>query len=112
MVNANNIVCRFIVYTGTGSSCALEALIKIEMLLHTTSKNIEMQSLTISDKKGLFQLNINTDKVGKDVILTEPIPDYRTLVQFYRHLRGVILIMIPKQNYQSTLILEQATFQR
>ena len=51
MVNANDILCRTIGYTGTGSSCALAALIKIQMLLHTTSKKIEMEKLTISDRK-------------------------------------------------------------
>lgn len=51
MVNANDILCRTIGYTGTGSSCALAALIKIQMLLHTTSKKIEMEKITISDRK-------------------------------------------------------------
>lgn len=52
-------------------------------------------------------MDINTYKTEKDVILTLPNPEYRTLVQSYGYLRGVILIIILRQNYPSTLILSK-----
>ena len=121
IVNANGIHIRALVVNSAGRSYASAALIncigtstarreprQIEMLFHTTSRNIEVHNLTISNQEGSFNLNVDIHKAEKDIILVTV-----TLLQSYNHLRGCSLMMlIPKQNYQSTLFLEQATSQR
>ena len=104
IVKANGIQCRALVDTGAGSSYRSAALInriskspvrretrQIEMLLHTTSRKIEVHNLNISNQEGSFKLNVDIHKVGKDILLTVPNPEYKTLLQHNSHLRGVFI---------------------
>ena len=61
------------------------------MLLHTTSRKIEVHNLTISNQEHSFKLNVEIHKVEKDMLLTVPNPEYKTLLQSYSHLRGVLI---------------------
>ena len=71
IVNANGIQHRALVNTGAGSSYASAALIncidtstvrretrQMQILLHTTSRKIEIHDLTITNQEGSFKLNI------------------------------------------------------
>ena len=60
-------------------------------MLHTTSRKIEVQNLTISNQEGSFRLNLNIQEVEKDILLTVPNPEYKTLLHSYSHLRGVFI---------------------
>ena len=104
IVKANGIQCRALVDTGPGSSYASAALInpigtspiirdtrQMEIMSHTTSRKIELQNLTISNQEGSFRLNLNIQEVEKDILLTVPNPEYKTLLQSYSHLRGVFI---------------------
>ena len=104
IVNAHGIQCRAILDTGAGSSYASAAQInhigtrparreirQIEMLLHTTSRKIEVHYLTISNQVGSFELNVGMHKVEKEILLTVPNPEYKTLLQSYSHFRGVFI---------------------
>ena len=55
------------------------------MLLHTTSKKIEIHNLIISDWEGLFQLKLDIQKAKKDVLLTVPSPENKRLAQSQRN---------------------------
>ena len=99
IVNANGIHIRALVVNSAGRSYASAALIncigtstarreprQIEMLFHTTSRNIEVHNLTISNQEGSFNLNVDIHKAEKDIILVTV-----TLLQSYNHLRGVFI---------------------
>ena len=61
------------------------------MLLQTTSRKIEVHNLTISNQEHSFKLNVDIHKVEKDMLLTVPHPEYKTLLHTYSHLRGVLI---------------------
>ena len=48
------------------------------MLLHTTSRKIEVHNLTISNQEGSFKLNGDIHKAEKDIFLTVSNPEYKT----------------------------------
>ena len=48
------------------------------MLLHTTSRKIEVHNLTISNQEGSFKLDGDIHKTEKDILLTVSNPEYKT----------------------------------
>ena len=66
-------------------------MIQIEILFYITSRKIEVHNLSISNQEGSFKLNVDIDKVEKDILLTVPNPEYKTLLQSYSYLRAVFV---------------------
>ena len=44
------------------------------------SQKVELNNLIISDSKDLCQLNVDIQKFEKDILLTVPNPEFKTLV--------------------------------
>ena len=104
MVIVNGIKCRALLDTGAGASYASATLIKhikekpkrtevkrIEMMLHTAIRKIEIFEAEISSLDGKFKLKTEISKVEKSTLLTVPNPRYDQLVKRYRHLRDIRL---------------------
>ena len=104
IVNTNRIQCTDLVDTGAGSSNASAALInrigtslvrretkQMEMLLRNTLRKIEVRNFTISNQDGFFELNVDIHKVQKDILLSVPDPEYKTLLKSSSHHKGVFI---------------------
>ena len=87
VVEVEEITCRALLDTGTGSSHASPTLVerlnrkpdhkeykKIEMMMTSISQKIEMHKVLISSIKGNFILPTTLSKVDKGVRLTVPNP--------------------------------------
>ena len=102
LVMVNGVKCRALVDTGAGSCYASSALIerlsikperqerrRIEMLMHTTSRKVEIYQLDIANLDGSFHLPIEVSKAEKDVLLKVSNPNYVKMVQKFKHLKGI-----------------------
>ena len=104
MVNVNGIKCRALLDTRSGSSYASSTLIQrinqkptrtttkqIEMMLHITTKKMNIYSVDISDINGKFHLSTDISEIEKSVLLSLPNPNSNKLVKRFTHLKGVKL---------------------
>eukprot|EP00794_Sanderia_malayensis_P016265 gene16265-biopygen13818 len=102
IVKVDGIKCRALLDTGAGSSymsATLSQLLnkkpsrtehrQIEMMMHSTSKKIDIYAVTVENLKENFQLNVNVSKVDKPVLLSLPNPNYEHLIKTYKYLEGV-----------------------
>ena len=93
----NGIKCRALLDTGAGSSYASATLIedihskpkrtevkRIEMMLQTSTRKVEIFDIEISSLDGRFKMGTEASKVDKSVLLTVPNPQYNQLVNQYR----------------------------
>ena len=105
IVYVNGIKCRALIDTGAGSCYASSTLVnriglkptrresrKVEMLLHTTVRKIDMYDLELKSAVSDFQLKIEVSSVEKQALLHLKNPKYRELLSTYNHLRGVDII--------------------
>ena len=102
MVKADGITCRALLDTGAGSSYASGALLdrlqkrpvrkeykRIEMMMHSTSRMIEVHQVTISDLEGNFKLQTDVTKVDRSNLLCVENPKYEQMVNHFEHLKGI-----------------------
>ena len=62
---------------------------RIDMMLGSSTTNIEIYSATLGAVDGKFDMNIELTKVHKPQLLTLDNPNYATLLSKYSHLNGV-----------------------
>ena len=102
MVKVNGIKCRALLDTGSGSSYASSTLIKrikkkptrtetkqIEMMLHVSTKKINIYNVDICDVQEKFNLRTEISEIEKSVLLTLPNPNLSKIAQRFSYLRGV-----------------------
>ena len=54
-------------------------------------ENVQVRNLTISNQEGSFKLKVDIHKVDKEILLTVPNSEYKTLLQSYSQLKGVFI---------------------
>ena len=104
LVQVNGITCRALLDTGAGSSYASATLIerinqepvrkdykRIEMMLHTTTKAIDIFQVQVSSLDGKFKITTEINKVEKSTLLLLPNPKYEELLKRYNHLKNIKL---------------------
>ena len=104
VVKVNGIKCRALLDTGAGSSYASASLInrlgipaarvenrKIEMMVHTAVRKIQVYNLKITNLEEDFEMCADISKVDKDVLLSLENPKYEAMVNKYRHLSDLRL---------------------
>ena len=104
VVKVNGIKCRALLDTGAGSSYASASLInrlgipatrvenrKIEMMVHTAVRKIQVYNLKITNLEEDFEMCADVSKVDKDVLLSLENPKYEAMVNKYRHLSDLRL---------------------
>ena len=104
VVDVGGIQCRALLDTGAGSSYASAALLdrlgkrpvrkefrRIEMMMQTTNKEIEVHEVIIGNLSGDFHLKTEVTKVNRGVLLNLENPRYQDMVARYSHLKGVVM---------------------
>ena len=104
LVQVNGITCRALLDTGAGSSYASATLTerinqqpirnnykRIEMMLHTTTKTVDIFQVQISSLDGRFIINTEVNQVERPTLLSLPNPRYEGLLNRYSHLKNVKL---------------------
>ena len=102
VVKVNGIKCRALLDTGAGSSYASATLIKklginasrtenrkIEMMMHTTARKIQIYNLKITNCEENFEIYSEVSKVDKSTLLSVANPSYDSMIKRYQHLTGV-----------------------
>ena len=54
-------------------------------------ENAQVRNLTISNQESSFKLKVDIHKVDKEILLTVPNSEYKTLLQSYSQLKGVFI---------------------
>ena len=62
---------------------------KIEMLLHTSFRKIEVYTVKISNTAGDFEIEAEVSKVDKGELLRIINPEYKEMIEQYNHLKGI-----------------------
>ena len=104
LVKVDGITCRALLDTGAGSSYASGALLdrlqkrpvrkeykRIEMMMQSTSRLIEVHRVMISDLDENFKLQTEVTKVNRSDLLCMENPRYNQVVHKYNHLKGVLM---------------------
>ena len=102
LVEIDGVKTHALLDTGAGSSYASTKLInllnkrpketltkRIDMMLGSSTTNLEIYSATLGAVDGTFDMNIELTKVHKPQLLTLDNPNYATLLSKYSHLEGV-----------------------
>ena len=102
LVEIDGIKTHALLDTGAGSSYASNKLIsllnkrptetltkRIDMMLGSSTTNVEVYSATLGAVNGSFSMNIELTKVHKPQLLTLENPNYASLLTNYSHLKGV-----------------------
>ena len=102
VVKANNILCRALLDTGAGSSYASSALLgklnlrptrretkRIEMMMHSTTRKIDVFEIEINGVSGNFQFKAEVDKVERETFLSLPNPNFESVLRQHQHLRDI-----------------------
>eukprot|EP00112_Aurelia_sp_Birch-Aquarium-sp1_P001131 Seg1117.2 transcript_id=Seg1117.2/GoldUCD/mRNA.D3Y31 product="hypothetical protein" protein_id=Seg1117.2/GoldUCD/D3Y31 len=105
VVKVNGVKCRALLDTGAGSSYASATLInkldisasrtenrKIEMMMHTAARKIQIYNLKITNCEEDFEIYTDVSKVDKSVLLSVANPKYDSMIKRYQHLKGVKMI--------------------
>ena len=104
VVIVNGVKCRALLDTGAGSCYVSEAPIRhlgkkpvrrehirINMIMHSTKKLVEIYDVNIVNLKGDFELSTEVTKVEKNVLLTIPNPKYLEMLKSHQHLIGITM---------------------
>ena len=102
VVKVQGVKCRALLDTGAGSSYASAALLsllrvrpfqrevrKIEMMLGTVTKQLEIFQVQVNSTSGDFCLNTEVTKVNKNQLFSLENPRYEQCVAKYAHLKGI-----------------------
>ena len=100
VVKVNNILCRALLDTSAGSSYTSSALLgklnlrpirketkHIEMMMHSTTRKIDVFGIKINDVSGNFQLTEEVTKIERETLLSRPNPNYESVLRQHQHLR-------------------------
>ena len=118
-VSVEGVLCRALLDTGAGSSYASAALLdkvpkrsrsrgvrRIEMMLGSTTREVELSTVTVRAIDGSVELSVDVTKVEKSELLTIDNPSYQKIIDSYAHLEGVQMIDAdPKPHLPVHLIL-------
>ena len=104
VVEVEGVKCRALLDTGAGSSYASAALLnristrkrtkevrKIEMLLGTSTREVELVTIEIGDVNGKFAMPVEVTKVDKGELLFIDNPNYEETIAKNPHLSGVVM---------------------
>ena len=102
VVKANNILCRALLDTGVNSSYASSALLgklnlrptrrktkRIEMMMHSTTRKIDMFEIEINGANGNFQFKAEVNKVEREILLSLPNPNFESVLRQHQHLQDI-----------------------
>ena len=102
VVKVNNILCRALLDTGASSSYASSAILgklnfrpirreteRIEMMIHSTTRKIDVFEIEINDVSGDFQFKAEVSKVERETLLSLPNPNYESVLRQHQHLRDI-----------------------
>ena len=102
VVRVNGIKCRALLDTGAGSSYASSVLLqktnsrparrekkRIEMMMESCNKRIDIHKVTICSLGNDFRINTEVTKVDRDKLLTLENPQYQQKINQYAHLQGI-----------------------
>ena len=102
VVEVEEVKCRALLDTGLGNSYASTTLMNltkkkpvrqeiktIEMMLHTTTKKIDVYNVEITNINKNFNMSSEVNCVHRPVLLTLPNPLYREVIANNPHLEGV-----------------------
>ena len=92
IVKVNRIKCRALLDTGASSAYASATLIdkinkkpsrtecrNIKMMIHTTTRNIKIYQVEVSDVEGNHSIDVTVSKVDKSMLISLPNPNYQSL---------------------------------
>ena len=116
VIEIEGVKCRALIDTWAGSSYASSKLInkinkkpirreskRIETLMYSVVKKSEIYHFEIGDINQEFKIAIEINKLGKEVLLELPNPNYPEIQKFYNHLKDITIVTLaPKKNYQLT----------
>ena len=101
-VKVEGILCRALLDTGAGSSYASAAVLykipkrtrtrevrRIEMMLGSTTRQVELSSITVQAVDGGTELKVDVTKVDRKELLIVDNPNYKKIIESYAHLQGV-----------------------
>lgn len=104
VVEVEGVKCRALLDTGAGSSYASAALLnristrkrtkevrKIEMLLGTSTREVELVTIEIGDVNRKFAMPVEVTKVDKGELLFLDNPNYEETIAKNPHLSGVVM---------------------
>ena len=102
VVKVNGVKCRALLDTGAGNSYISSKLIdvlnqkpvarefrRIDMMMCTTTKKIDVYKITIENLKGDFRMGAHVSRVDKESLLTTVNPRYSDIIRKYPHLKEV-----------------------
>ncbi len=102
VIEVEGIKCRALLDTGSGNSYVSSTLMNltkkkparqeiktIEMMLHTTTKKIDVYNVQITNVNKTFQMSSEVSCVDRPVLLTLPNPRYIEVIANNPHLEGV-----------------------
>ena len=105
VVKVEGVKCRALLDTGAGSSYASAALLdristskrtkevrKIEMLLGTSTREVELATIEIGDINGKFSMPVEVAKMDKGELRFLDNPKYGEIIAKYPHLSGVVML--------------------
>ena len=97
VVKINGVLCRALLDTGAGSSYASTTLLQelqithkrketktIEMMLHTTTKKIEIFDITIQDVSSNFNFTTEVSKVERETLINIPNLKYDEIIKQFQ----------------------------
>eukprot|EP00112_Aurelia_sp_Birch-Aquarium-sp1_P013324 Seg2820.4 transcript_id=Seg2820.4/GoldUCD/mRNA.D3Y31 product="hypothetical protein" protein_id=Seg2820.4/GoldUCD/D3Y31 len=104
VVKVNGVKCRALLDTGAESSYISATLAerigkrpirketrRIDMMMHTTSKKVEIYHMQVASITNAFEMMATVTKVDKAVLLSLPNPQYGRLIEQHQHLKEVIM---------------------
>ena len=104
VVDVNGIKCRALLDSGSCSSYASAVLLKaigvesissgvrqIEMMSSTTTQRMAIYNINVSSLNKTFPVDINVNKVENPQLMTLKNPGYKSLLEKYPHLEGVVM---------------------
>ena len=102
MVSVEGVLCRALLDTGAGSPYASAALLAklskrtharevrhIETMLGSTTREVELATITVRSTDGKEELKVDATKVEKGELLMLENPYYQALINSHAHLEGV-----------------------
>jgi hypothetical protein len=104
IVQVGGFKCRALLDTGAGSSyvsaalldqipkrCSKKEVRKIDMMLGTTTREVELSTIQIGGLTGDFSLSVEVTKVNKNELLLLDNPRYEEIIKNHSHMKGVAM---------------------
>ena len=101
-VNNEGVMCRALLDTGAGNSYASAVLLdeipkrtrtrevrRIEMMLGSTTRQVELSSITVRAVDGSTEIKLDVTKVDRRELLMVDNPNYQKIINSYAHLQRV-----------------------